>query len=181
MPACDRSPALNAALEASKAGHLVSDDMVLELVSERVSCLRCSDGFLLDGFPRTVVQAEAFESLLVRERLALDVVLSYDLPLDTIVARLGGRRTCEECKAVYHIRTKPPRSEGQCDHCGGTLVQRDDDRPESVTVRMAEYAASTAPVTEFYSQRGVLVTVPAEGTPEEIYARTTDRLASRQD
>ena len=181
MPAAARSPALNRALEASKAGRLASDDLVLELVSERVGCLRCSDGFLLDGFPRTVAQAEAFESLLVRENLAIDVVLTYELPIDTIVARLGGRRTCAGCKAVYHIRTKPPRGEGVCDNCGGVLVQRDDDRPESVTVRMTEYATSTAPLTEYYRQRGLLVTIPAEGTPEKIYTRTIDALAARQE
>ncbi len=179
MPACERSPALNAAIEASKAGRLVSDELVLELVSERVGCLQCGSGFLLDGFPRTVAQAEALEVLLVSKSLALDFVLSYELPLDTIVARLGGRRTCAGCKAVYHIQSRPPRVKGTCDHCGGTLVQREDDRPESVTVRMAEYTTSTAPLSEYYRQRGLLVTVPAEGTPEEIYARTVDALDAR--
>ncbi len=179
LPACERTPALNAALEASKAGHLASDAVVLELVAERMGCLRCRGGFLLDGFPRTVVQAEALEELLVGEALAIDVVLSYELPLDTIVARLGGRRTCADCKTVYHTQTKPSRLADRCDSCGGALVQRDDDRPEAVTVRMAEYQTSTAPLCDFYRQRGLLVSVSAEGTPDEIYQRTVEALETR--
>ena len=148
LPACDRTDALNAAIEAMQRGELVSDETVLDVIKERTGCLHCGGGFLLDGFPRTVHQAEALDEVLEREQIPLDAVLSYELPIDTIVARLSGRRTCEKCKAVYHVQSKPPRAEGVCDACGGRLIQRDDDKPESVKVRMAAYEASTAPLAD---------------------------------
>ena len=133
---------------------------------------RCGDGFLLDGFPRTVAQAQALEALLQRENVALTAVLNYELPLDQIVARLSGRRTCSKCKAVFHVTTLPPRVKDICDHCGGELIQREDDRPESVRVRMAAYEKSTRPLIDFYQKRDLLISIKAEGSPEEIYQRT---------
>ena len=176
---CDRSPALGAALEAMSKGELVTDDTVLGIIRERAGCLKCGGGFLLDGFPRTVKQAEALTALLEKEGIALDAVLSYELPLDTIVARLGGRRTCEKCKAVYHVQSRPPKAEGICDDCGGRLLQREDDRPESVKVRMAAYEKSTAPLADYYRNRDLLVRVSADGSPEEIYERAMAALAAR--
>lgn len=177
--ACDRSPALNQALDAMRKGELVTDEIVLAMVRERRACLRCRGGFLLDGFPRTVVQAEALGELLEERRVRLDAVLSYELPIETIVARLSGRRTCEKCKAVYHVETKPARIEGACDNCGGRLVQREDDRPESVKVRMAAYEASTAPLADYYRKLDLLVPVSADGSPEAIYQRTLEMLDAR--
>ena len=176
---CERSPALNLALDAMSKGELVTDATVLALIKERTACLRCGGGFLLDGFPRTVAQAEALTALLAQEHLGLDAVLSYELPLQTIVARLSGRRTCEQCKAVYHVQTKPPKTEGVCDACAGRLVQREDDRPESVKVRMAAYESSTAPLADYYRRQDLLVSIPAEGSPEEIYQRTAQLLEAR--
>lgn len=176
IDACERSPALTAALEAMKRGELVSDVVVLDMVRERMGCLRCYGGFLLDGFPRTVAQAEALEQLLGAEQLGLDAVISYELPIDTIVARLSGRRTCSQCKAVFHVDARPSKVESVCDHCGGRLVQREDDRPEAVRVRMETYASSTAPLTEFYAKRNLLRPVSAAGAPEEIFARTLEVL-----
>ena len=155
-----------------RRGDLVPDETVLALVAERVGCLRCEGGFLLDGFPRTVAQAEALEKLLAGENLKLDAVLSYELPLEKVVARLSGRRTCPNCKAVFHIEARPPKVAGLCDHCGGKLYQREDDRPESIRVRMEAYERSTAPLADFYRQRKLLVSIPAEGSPEEIFNRT---------
>ena len=175
----DRTPALDAAVVSMKRGELVSDDTVLGIIRERTACLRCKGGFLLDGFPRTLPQAEALTELLARENIQLDAVLNYELPLDTIVARLSGRRTCGKCSAVFHVQTKPPKVEGVCDACGGKLVQRDDDRPESVKVRMAAYEASTAPLTDYYRKRNLLVNVTAEGSPEAIYRRTMEILEAR--
>jgi adenylate kinase len=166
------SPALKEALDYMRRGELVPDATVLSMVRERIRCLRCPGGFLLDGFPRTVPQAEALEALLARENLTLDGVLSYELPIEQIVTRLSGRRTCEKCKAVFHVTTRPPKHAGVCDNCGGRLVQREDDRPEAVRVRMETYEKSTAPLIEFYRQRNLLVSVSAEGTPEEIYQRS---------
>jgi adenylate kinase len=172
----ERSPALDRALGFMRRGELVPDEIVLDMVGERVSCLRCSGGFLLDGFPRTVAQAEALERLLQREKLALTAVLDYELPIETIVARLAGRRTCSGCKAVFHIEGLPPRVEGVCDHCGGKLIQREDDRPEAIRVRMAAYEKSTRPLMEFYQKRGLLVTVMAGKVPDETFQRTMAKL-----
>jgi adenylate kinase len=162
-----------------RRGELVSDAVVVSLVRERANCLRCRGGFLLDGFPRTLVQAEALEGLLAELGVPLDAVLNYHLPVGVIVARLGGRRTCAVCKAVYHVSTRPPRAAGVCDNCGGTLVQREDDRPESIRVRMRAYEESTRPLTGYYERAGKLMSVLASGTPEEILARTLRALDSR--
>jgi adenylate kinase len=172
---CGLSPALQTALEGMRRGELVTDETILDIVGERGRCLRCCGGFVLDGFPRTVAQAEALERLLKREEVELDAVFDYELPIDEIVARLAGRRVCPKCKAVYHTTGHPPQTEGVCDKCGGTLVQREDDRPEAIRTRMRVYAESTAPLLDWYGQRGLLVTVPARGTPDEIYARTWER------
>jgi adenylate kinase len=173
---CERTPALTEALEYMRRGELVPDKTVLALVTERVGCLRCQGGFLLDGFPRTVAQAEALEKLLTSQKLKLDAVLSYELPLDHVIARLSGRRTCPKCKAVFHVDARPPKNPGICDHCGAKLYQREDDRPESIRVRMEAYEHSTAPLTDYYRRRNLLISVPAQGTPEEIFGRTIEAL-----
>jgi adenylate kinase len=169
---CDRSPALQAALDLMRQGALVSDEIILNLVGERGRCLRCCGGFVLDGFPRTVAQAEALSALLEREGVALDSVFNYELPIDEVVSRLSGRRVCPECKAVYHLTRHPPRRTGICDRCGKRLRRREDDRPEAIRTRMRAYEESTKPLLDWYGSRGMLVTVPAHGTPNEIYART---------
>src|SRR5208282_5125184 len=135
-------------------------------------CLRCSGGFVLDGFPRTVAQAEALDALLRREGLALDAVFDYELPIDEIVARLEGRRVCPGCGAVYHVTGQPPQRTGICDACGKRLVQRADDRPEAVRERMRLYGENIRPLLDWYGRKGLLVTVPANGTPYEVYARS---------
>jgi len=170
--AAERTPAISDALGHMQRGDLVPDDTVLNLVRERVSCLRCGGGFLLDGFPRTVPQAQALSELLENENIRIEAVLNYTLPIPTIVERLSGRRTCANCKAVFHTSARPPRVTEVCDHCGGKLVQREDDRPEAVQVRMAAYEHSTKPLIEYYADQGVLRTISAEGAPERIYERT---------
>ena len=174
----DRSPALSAALEYMRKGELVPDETVLAMVRERKDCLLCPGGFLLDGFPRTVAQAEALAGMLVELGVKLDAVLDFDLPIDEIVSRLSGRRTCSVCKAVFHVTSRPPKVDGVCDHCGGPLVQREDDRPESVRVRMEAYARSTAPLTDYFQKKGLLVQVDAHGAPEEIFQRTLHLLGA---
>jgi adenylate kinase len=176
LDANERTPALTAALDYMRRGDLVPDETVLALVAERLGCLRCDGGFLLDGFPRTVAQAEALEKLLAGEKLQLEAVLSYELPLEKVVSRLSGRRTCPDCKAVFHISARPPKVAGVCDHCGGKLYQREDDRPESIRVRMEAYERSTAPLADFYRQRKLLLSIAAEGSPENIFKRTLDAL-----
>jgi adenylate kinase len=177
---CDRTPALEDAVAYMQRGELVPDATVVDVVKERVACLRCDGGFLLDGFPRTVAQAEVLDVLLAAEGLCLDAVVSYDLPGERLVARLSGRRTCEDCKSVFHVEARPPARQGACDHCGGALRVREDDRPEAIRVRMRVYEESTAPLVGYYSARGLLLPVLAEGTPEEIYARTEAALDARR-
>jgi len=170
------SPAMQEALTYMKRGDLVPDRTVLEMIRERARCLRCTGGFLLDGFPRTLTQAEALTTILDAENIRLDNVLNYELPIEKIVERLSGRRTCTGCKAVFHITARPPKVENKCDHCGHALYRRDDDRPEAILVRMKVYQESTKPLLDYYAQRGLLLTIMAEGTPEETCERTMERL-----
>ncbi len=172
LPDAERSPAMNEALGFMKRGELVPDSTVLSLIRERAQCLNCRGGFLLDGFPRTVPQAEALEALLKEHQIRLEAVLNYTLPFATIVNRLSGRRTCADCKSVFHVSARPSRVPGVCDHCGGELVQREDDRPEAVEVRMRAYETSTKPLMDHYAEHGLLRTISAEGSPEQIYERT---------
>ena len=149
------------------------------MVSERSGCLSCGGGFLLDGFPRTVAQAEALDELLDQQGVGLDAVLSFDLPLNEIVDRLSGRRTCSKCKAVYHQTARPARKEGVCDICGGQLIQREDDRPESIRVRMQAYEESTKPLADYYRKTGRLISIRANGTPEAILERSLEALQAQ--
>ena len=176
---CVQSPAMLAALDSMRKGELVSDEIVWELVRERSSCLRCKGGFLLDGFPRTLVQAERLQTLLSQERIELDAVLNYELPIEDIVSRLSGRRTCAQCKAVFHVTEQPPRIAGLCDQCRGNLFQREDDQPDAIAIRMSSYARLTEPLIDFYRGLELLVTIPAKGSPAEICDRTRGELDAR--
>lgn len=176
----EQTPAMQEALACMRRGELVPDTTVWDLVRERGDCLHCAGGFILDGFPRTLSQAVSLKQFLDKDGLGLTAVVSYELPTGEIVARLGGRRTCEKCKAVYHITERPPKVEGCCDRCPGKLFQREDDRPESIKVRLEAYNRSTEPLIEFYRKAGLLLQVSAEGTPEEIYNRTLPELETRR-
>ena len=169
---------MTAALGFMRRGDLVPDFTVWEMVHERAGCLRCAGGFILDGFPRTLGQAESLRRLMEEEGLSLNAVVNYELPLEEIISRLSGRRTCKQCKAVYHVTGQPPKKEGVCDRCGGPLFQRDDDRPESIAVRMEAYQQSTAPLIRFYADLGLLVSVDATGSPQQIFERTMDVLGA---
>jgi len=180
LPDCEQSPAMKQAFDHMRRGELVPDSTVWEMVQERGECLRCGGGFILDGFPRTLGQAESLKQLMDSEGLSLTAVVNYELPAAEIVARLGGRRTCEKCKAVYHIKERPSKAEGVCDRCGGRLFQREDDRPESIRVRLEAYDRSTAPLIDFYDRLGLLVQVGAIGTPDEIFEETLKKLEARR-
>ncbi len=173
------TPALAAALESMRHGALVADSIVSEIVRERIDCIRCPGGFILDGFPRTLAQAGLLQELMKEEGLALHAVINYEVPTAEIVTRLSGRRTCERCKAIFHVLTKPSRAEGKCDQCGGKLYQRDDDLPASIEVRLEAYERSTAPLIRFYDGFGLLKPIDATGSPEEIYSRTMSALTPR--
>jgi adenylate kinase len=176
LSVCERTPALNAAIESMGRGELVPDGIVIELVRERTACLRCRGGFLLDGFPRTLVQARALDEILEPLGATLDAVLSYELPLEEVIARIGGRRICPSCRAVFHVQRRPPLVTDRCDDCGRPLEQRPDDRPEAVRVRMAAYRASTLPLLDYYRDRGLLRIVPADGQPDLVLSRSIQAL-----
>ena len=154
--------------EYMDTGKLVSDEIVIELLSNRIQDPDCANGFILDGVPRTSAQAEALEQAGIR----FDAVVAIEIPDEKIIARMGGRRVCESCGASYHIVNIPPKKEGICDVCGGALKQRKDDDPETVKDRLAVYHKETEPLKGFYEARGVLKTVDdqptVEGTTREI-------------
>jgi adenylate kinase len=177
---CDQSAAMKDALGYMRRGELVPDATVWEMVRERKACLRCGGGFILDGFPRTLSQAESLKKLTEEEGLELTAVVNYELPFSEIVARLSGRRTCDKCKAVYHLTERPSKVEGCCDRCDGKLFQREDDRPESVKVRLEAYERSTAPLIVFYERLGLLVQISAVGTPDQILENTMAKLNPRR-
>jgi adenylate kinase len=170
---------MTAAQELMRHGALVPDSTVWEMVRERSSCLRCPGGFLLDGFPRTLGQAEALNVLIREEKLSLNAVVNYELPLAEIVSRLSGRRTCQKCESVFNITQQPSKAQDLCDQCGGMLFQREDDNPEAVTVRLKVYERDTAPLIQYYQHLGLLLPVDATGSPEEVCARTMTALGHR--
>ena len=176
---CDQSPAMRVALEHMRRGDLVPDSTVWEMVRERCVCILHCGGFILDGFPRTLAQAESLQELMEKEKLPLSAVLNYELPMDEIVQRLSGRRTCEQCKSVFHVTERPPKIEGVCDRCGGRLYQREDDRPQSIAVRLDAYERSTAPLIRFYKDFGLLLPIVAKGSPDQIMACTMNKLNER--
>jgi adenylate kinase len=137
-------------------GHLVPDEVTIGLVKERLSQPDCAEGFLLDGFPRTLPQAEALSKLTKEISREIDVVINLDCDNDELVRRISGRRVCKNCGAPYHIQTMKPKVEGVCDLCGGPLYQRADDNEEALKVRLDHYVHDTKPLLDFYAQRGLL-------------------------
>lgn len=141
------------------AGALVPDSVVVGIVQERLQKDDCSNGFILDGFPRTEAQADALATTLAAMGKNLDAVLSLAVDVEALVERLTGRRTCRQCGRGYHLRFDPPSCAGQCDACGGELYQRDDDREETIRNRLGVYDAQTAPLIAYYAKQGLLSTV----------------------
>jgi adenylate kinase len=154
------------------SGGLVTDDVTNAMVKDRLSRPDVRGGFILDGYPRTTAQADYLERLLKSLGQRLDRVLSYEVANEVLVDRMSGRRSCPRCGAVYHVSQNPPRKVGVCDRDGTALVQRDDDRPESVTKRLDEYEVKTEPLKRYYHERGLLVPVEGVSAPEAILAST---------
>jgi adenylate kinase len=157
-------------------GHLVPDPVMVGLVEERLAAADCRRGFILDGFPRTVGQAEALDALLLRRGTPLDAVVQIAVPRDELVHRLAGRRVCRVCGTMFHVALGPPRTNGTCDACGGELVQREDDREETVGRRMEVYERETAPLVARYRGTGMLREVVGTGSRDEVFERITGEL-----
>jgi len=155
---------------AMKAGDLVSDDLIMGIMGERLKEDDCKNGYLLDGFPRTIPQAEALKVLLADMGEELDAVVNIDVPREVILDRLTTRRTCEDCGEIYNVKSNPPKEEGKCDKCGGAVVQRDDETEEAISNRLQVYNDMTAPLAGFYEKEGSLLTVEATSSDAVIDA-----------
>lgn len=155
---------------AMKAGDLVSDDLIMGIMGERLKQADCKNGYLLDGFPRTIPQAEALKKMLAGMGEKLDCVVNIDVPRNVILDRLTTRRTCTSCNAIYNVKSNPPKKEGVCDKCGGPVVQRDDETEAAISNRLDVYNQKTAPLAGFYEKEGMLMTVNATSSEAVIDA-----------
>jgi adenylate kinase len=160
------------------SGGLVTDDITNAMVEERLARADVARGCILDGYPRTVGQAQFLDGLLLKLGRAIGKVVSYEVSEAALVERIGGRRSCATCGAVYHVTQQPPRQAGVCDKDGAALGLREDDRPENVRKRMQEYAAKTAPLKAYYQARGQVAEVDGLGAPDVILASTRALLAA---
>ncbi|MGH7366481.1 MAG: adenylate kinase [Candidatus Rokuibacteriota bacterium] len=151
-------------------GALVPDEVVIGLVDERISRPDAGAGYVLDGFPRTLAQAEALDARLRRRGQDLDRVVFFDVSRDELLRRLTGRRVCRQCGTAFHLISAPPKAEGRCDQCGGELYQRDDDRDDTVARRLDVYQTQTAPLLDYYRKRDLLVRVAGEGPVDRVAA-----------
>jgi adenylate kinase len=168
------------AKEYMDSGDLVPDELICEVIAERFDSGEADDGFLLDGFPRTVGQAEMLDRLLDSRGRELTAVLLIEAPDDEVVRRLSGRRTCAKGQHVYHLEFDPPKHEGVCDQDGSRLIQRDDDKPETVRKRLAVYHEQTEPLVDWYKDRGVLRRFDGTRSPDEVHDRIRATLATKR-
>jgi adenylate kinase len=163
------------------AGELVPDEVTIGIVRDRLAQDDAAGGFLLDGFPRTVPQAQALLDMLAELRRPLDAVLELQIDDDEVIRRLSGRRTCRKCGHIWHVEFDPPSKPGICDTCGGELFQRDDDKPETIRRRLDVYNKQTAPLVDFYRDAGLLRSIKAAGQVDEITALAIKALESTQE
>ena len=172
----DQSPLGKEASAYIRRGDLVPDGVIVKLVAERLKEKDCAQGFILDGFPRTIPQAQSLEEILQKMGLGLQSVLLVQVPHRIIVERLAGRRTCKDCGALYHLKFNPSASESVCDRCGGELLQRDDDREETISARLKVYDKQTVPLVDYYCQRGILREIDGVGSVDDIRNRLIKAL-----
>jgi adenylate kinase len=164
------------AAEFMNTGKLVPDEVIMDIIKERIARPDCAKGFIFDGFPRTIPQAEALEKLLAANNMTIDAIINLEVPEDVVLKRLSSRRTCSnpDCQAIYNIYTMPPKKEGICDKCGSKLVQRDDETEEAIKVRLATYYEKTQPLIDYYKNNKAYFAVPsliAQETFDEIVKR----------
>lgn len=162
------------------AGKLVPDDVIVGMMESRIAEKDCAKGFILDGFPRTVPQAEALDGVLERMGIALDGVILFKAPDDVVIKRLSGRRVCRSCGAIYNIRSKPPGKDDRCGKCGGELYERDDDREEVIRSRLEVYKEQTAPLIGHYREKGLLIEVDASRESPEVVADILGSVKGQQ-
>ena len=165
------------AKEYMDQGLLVPDELTCDLVMDRIQEDDCAKGFVLDGFPRTIPQAEALTAALEKIGQKMDFAIDVDVPDENIVNRMSGRRACLECGATYHIVAIPPKQEGVCDNCGSKLVLRDDDKPETVQKRLDVYHEQTQPLIDYYNKAGILKSVDGTQPMEKVFENITNILA----
>lgn len=158
------------------AGKLVPDEVINAMVEDRLQQPDCQKGYLLDGYPRTLVQAKEFERIAAKIGKPVECVLGLEVDFEVLKDRITGRRICPKCGATYHIHNFPPKVEGVCDNCGEKLVQRSDDTVEKLTKRMEEYEKSTKPVIDFYDQKGLVTHLDASGKPEAVFGAIKEAL-----
>jgi len=157
-------------------GQLVPDDVVIGLIKRRIKQVDCKTGFILDGFPRTIVQAEKLSETMIEMGLMIDKVVDLEVNAEEVISRLAGRSTCSDCGGMYHEESCPPKILGVCDSCGGVLAQRQDDNVETILKRLEVYQESTAPLRQFYEKQGNLKAVAARGSVEEIFSRVLEMV-----
>lgn len=150
-------------------GQLVPDEVVIGIIDERLKALDCDLGFILDGFPRTIAQAEALQPILTKIAKSIDHVINIEVNSEELVRRLTGRRTCKNCGAMFHLLFHPSKREGICDRCGGTLYQREDDKEETIRTRLKEYERQTAPLIEYYRRKSTLRSIQGVGGKNQIF------------
>ena len=155
-------------------GELVPDEIVIGLIKERIVEPDCEAGYILDGFPRTIVQAEKLGETLVAMDREIDLVVDLEVDPEELLVRLAGRSTCKNCGAMFHQTSHPPKAEGVCDECGGNLYQRNDDNEETIVKRLEVYNKETAPLKDFYREQGKLKSIQGRGGMEDIFSRLCD-------
>jgi adenylate kinase len=160
-------------------GQLVPDEIVIGIIEERLKAKDCNAGFILDGFPRTIPQAEALQPILTKIGKKIDYVINMEVDPEELVRRLTGRRTCKNCGAMFHLLFQPPKKEEICDRCGGTLYQRADDKEETIRTRLKEYEKQTAPLIQYYQGKKTLRSIQGLGGPDQIFDQITRLLDAK--
>ena len=162
------------AKEFMDKGELVPDELTCDLVMDRIAKDDCNNGFILDGFPRTIPQAEALTAALEKIGTSMDYAIDIEVPDESIIERMGGRRACAVCGATYHVINVPPKKEGECDRCGAPLILRDDDKPETVKKRLDVYHDQTQPLISYYEKQGILKEVDGTMEMTEVFNKITE-------
>ncbi|MFB0508269.1 MAG: adenylate kinase [Thermodesulfobacteriota bacterium] len=161
-------------------GELVPDEVVIGIIEERVMQWNCGRGFLLDGFPRTVAQANALERIMEKRGLAIDHVINIEIEMEELIRRLRGRRTCSRCGAMYHLLFTPPKKDGICDICGGSVYQRDDDKEKAIRSRLEVYSRQTGPVIQYYDSQGLVRSINGVGHIDDIFHRIVEAIEDKE-